>query len=371
MLGGGCMGSGQPGPLPFGTLRVVDRREDAERIVRDVVAQADRAIVSAGEGRRLQVLLARADRELARKLAAVVRVTGGPHSRFTEARIAAYQAQVHVATKRTQVRLGKDLSRQAKAAVTRGLNGAVKVISAMESAHRGAAVKLEIEKAQVLDSLSRRRTGSLLMQHERSLERYGRGMVLRMEREIMTGLLLGEPQWQIVERLTGIGIGRNKPGMFEGSEWRAKRIVVTEVAYAHNVVQLDAIVEMRREIPDMAKKIVATFDARTAPDSVYVHGQIRDVGELFTDGAGRQYEHPPARPHDREVLIPWRKAWAELDGTRPRPAEEVAAAKVACLPKSAPSQVKKTARASARAAVKADRAQAKAWREEARRLYGP
>ncbi len=345
--------------------------DEGERIVRNVVLEADRAIVSAGEARRLSALLARADRELAQKLAKIVRGTGGPKTRFTEARMGAYRAQVGVATDRTKLRLGRDLSRQAKGAITRGLNGAVRIVSALEKAHRGAPVKLQIEKAQVLDSLSRRRTGSLLMQHSRSLDRYGRWMNLRMERELQMGMLLGEEQWQIVERLTGIGIGRNRMGMFEGSEWRARRIVATETAYAHNVVQLDAIVEMRREIPDIAKKIIATFDQRTAADSVYVHGQIRDVGELFTDGAGRMYEHPPARPHDREVIIPWRKAWKELETTKPRPADEVAAARVACMPKSASPEAKKTAKSSARAALRADRKQAKEWRQEAVRLYGP
>lgn len=344
---------------------------EAERIVKDVVEQADRVIVSVGEARRIQALLARADRELALRLGRVVRASGGPYVRFTEARLAAYQAQVRVVAKHAEQRVGREVTSQTRRAVKRGLEGAVKIVGAMERAHRGSAVTLGLEKAQVLDSLSKRRMGSLMMRHASSLDAYGRRMILRMEREIMTGLLLGEEQWRIVERLTGIGIGRNRAGMFEGEAWRARRIVRTEVAYAHNVVQLDAIVEARREFPDMAKKIVATFDRRTAADSVYVHGQIRDVGELFTDGAGRQYEHPPGRPNDREVIIPWRKAWKETPYTQPRPAEEVAAAKVACMPKSSSPLAKKAARKSAREALKADKAQAAEWRKVAERLYGP
>lgn len=344
--------------------------KEAQRIIQDVVEQADRAIVSAGEARRILLMMQRADRALALRLAAVIRSTGGPQTRFEAARLAAYQAQVRAVTAITQSRLGRSLEGEAKKAVATGLRGAVRMIGTMERVHTGAPQALGIEKAQVLDSLSKRRTGSLLMQHERSVERYGRSMVLAMERELMTGLVLGEEQWRIVERLTGVGMTKTRPGMFVEREWMARRIVVTECAYAANAIQFDAIVEARKQFPDMAKKIMATFDSRTAADSVYVHGQIRDIGELFVDGAGRQYEHPPARPHDREIIIPWRKAWPELPITRPLPADERAAAKVACMPSNSTSEAKRTARKSAREAIRADREKAAEQRRSAKRLYG-
>ena len=82
---------------------------------------------------------------------------------------------------------------------------------------------------------------------------------------------------------------------------------------------------MADEFPEMKKKILAHFDSRTAEDSIAVHGQVRNVsgaGSLFRDGAGREYEHPPARPNDRETVIPWMDEWEDTRMTRPLTAGE-------------------------------------------------
>lgn len=341
---------------------------EANQIIKDVSRQADRAIVSAGEARRLLALLRRSDKELGMRLGRAMRATGGPDVTFSQARLMATRAQVQAMVTVVQGRLLGETTRSARQAVQGGLKNAVRVVSAMERAKRGSAVTIRLEHAQVLDSLSRRRTGSLISQHEASVDRYGRSMVRKVERELMQGLVQGQTQGEMVDRLMNLkGDGL---GPFEGEAWRARRIVRTETAYAYNVVQLDAIVEMRAEFPDAAKKIVATFDDRTAADSVYVHGQVRSIGEFFTDGAGRQYEHPPGRPNDREVLIPWRKSWPETEYTQARPPAEVAAAKVACLPESTPVLEKRATRRHALEQAKEDRDRTRKWRAQASRFYG-
>lgn len=108
-------------------------------------------------------------------------------------------------------------------------------------------------------------------------------------------------------------------------------------AYAYNAANQATISTAKVvDFPDLQKKILAHFDNRTAPDSIYVHGQIRPVAGLFHDGAGREYLHPPARPNDRETVIPWRPVWHELPATAPAPPEEQAKAQVAAEPGLAP-----------------------------------
>lgn len=60
-----------------------------------------------------------------------------------------------------------------------------------------------------------------------------------------------------------------------------------------------------KDASDLKKSAIATFDARTSYDSYPVHGQVRELDEMFEDGAGRRYLHPPGRPNDREKEIPW------------------------------------------------------------------
>lgn len=115
-------------------------------------------------------------------------------------------------------------------------------------------------------------------------------------------------------------VERPLPGGIIGSaRGRLTRIVRTEIARAKNIAAGAIIGILARRFPGFRKKIVATWDTRTAYDSKVVHGQIRTVDETFLDGAGRVYLLPPARPNDREVVIPWRIGWPETSATRPHP----------------------------------------------------
>jgi len=92
-----------------------------------------------------------------------------------------------------------------------------------------------------------------------------------------------------------------------GERWRAERIVRTELMSAYNAAKQATLVEARDSgiAPDVRKTCIVTYDNRTAPDSYPLEGQVRDLDELFLDGAGRTYLHPPGRPNDREVEVPW------------------------------------------------------------------
>ena len=62
----------------------------------------------------------------------------------------------------------------------------------------------------------------------------------------------------------------------------------------------------------MHKKLVSTFDTVTGRDSVKLHGQTRLVNKPFYDSVnGISYMAPPNRPHDREIIVPWRTSYGE------------------------------------------------------------
>ena len=95
-------------------------------------------------------------------------------------------------------------------------------------------------------------------------------------------------------------------------EWEIRRLVQTEVSAAYNTVQLDALLEEDTPASPMLKRLVATFDRKTGRDSVMLHGQVRPAREPFYDASrGRSYMAPPNRPHDREIVVGWRKGYGK------------------------------------------------------------
>jgi len=120
-------------------------------------------------------------------------------------------------------------------------------------------------------------------------------------------ILMNETVDEAVERVVGTS------GVFEREAWRAERIVRTELSHSYGVVKQRAMESTREEMPDLQKRLVATFDNRTGEDSKELNGQTVPVDQPFLwkkpNGETVRYMQPPNRPNDREVVIPWRAAW--------------------------------------------------------------
>lgn len=102
----------------------------------------------------------------------------------------------------------------------------------------------------------------------------------------------------------------------QGRQWMVDRIARTEVAAAYNGARVQVLLDedraeqaTGRTRDRLQKKLVAVFDAKTGQDSVLLHGQTVPVGDPFIDVSGREYMAPPNRPHDREIVIPWRDSY--------------------------------------------------------------
>lgn len=173
----------------------------------------------------------------------------------------------------------------------------------------------------------------LLARHPSSVARYGLRTIERVAGVMQRGLLEGATFDEMKKRLT------SGPGPLVQSAGDAARIVRTEGMFAYNAgAHEEALAQRAARFPDLQKKLVETFDIRTAEDSRAAHGQVKDLEDLFVDGAGRRYLHPPGRPNDRGVCIPYRMAWEEGSTSTAAPAPAPAPAPVpAPLPPLPPS----------------------------------
>lgn len=312
----------------------------AEGAIERSLNRADRLYARSPQS--LKQMLEDADKALAVRLASLQKKHGGPKGKFTEENAKLVRMQVQIVQAYANQRLLGLTHDQAKKAVSASVKSTVALAKNLERHFTGISKPLNLEQAAVMDPLISGTNSSLLGRHRSSVERYGLAMVADFERVIRTGFVEGLTNHEVIQRMvstgavsgiTALSLSQAEPAHFPKptgymrKQYWAERIVRTETAYAYNRANLQTMqTAQQTDFQDMQKKILATFDNRTAPDSIAVHGQIRKLDENFRDGAGREYLHPPARPNDRETVIPWRPEWRELPNTVPTPPEQAAQA---------------------------------------------
>ena len=300
----------------------------AEDVVREVARQADhtvRLIDAPGRKtmRAMVAMLREADQAHVASLLRLLKGIGGPDVTFTAASAVAYRRVNERSVLGLMGRLLRLLRSSGTITMSAALRRHADMVRDLDKIHLGYSRPRRITQAAMMSDILRGTKASLLGQNESSVRSYGRQMIGGMEKQMRIGMLEGKSQYEMVGEIQG----------YTRERWRAWRIVRTENANAYNAVTQATLEEDRRRGESTLKKILAHFDNRTAPDSVYVHGQIRPVDGLFVDGAGRRYKHPPGRPNDRETVIPWyADDWEEDDFTRPKPPRERALAKLDMMP---------------------------------------
>lgn len=258
--------------------------------------------------------------ELEAKLRRIVRKGRGES--FTAHHLRMLLVQVQDALGTLQQGMARQLIDDGKKAGTLAGRHLLASVSEMEKQFTGLAPVLQTQQAAVFRGLLPKVDRSLLDRYKTSLQSYTQPVVRSIRDELATSVLLGETVDDAVDRIVAQG------GIFEQQRWRAERIVRTETAYSYGVTKQKGMAEMKqRDFPDMQKKLIATFDSRTGKDSEELHGQVQDVDKPFIwkvrDARGNvkkivRYMHPPNRPNDREVVIPWRPGWREDRWTAPR-----------------------------------------------------
>lgn len=149
------------------------------------------------------------------------------------------------------------------------------------------------------------------------LDRYGMNVVGHFEDTLRTGILTRKP-WEEVKA----DLVARSPFLQQAPAFWAERIVRTESMGAYNRAGYESVREANAQLGDMCKILSATFDDRTASDSYAVHGQIRRSEEAFETWYGLM-QHPPARPNDREIVVPHRISWPIPAYLVPKPRGEV------------------------------------------------
>jgi hypothetical protein len=226
---------------------------------------------------------------------------------WTAAQAAATLAQLAQAT--------KGLSERQLGLLRRALPGIADVartdlaayLTALDKHYLGVARPLRWDSLEWLRGYSRPLLRSRLRIYQRSFARYGAEAVAGIENAMAKSVLLGTP-WTDA-RDTVMSIVREQVG---GRQWMVDRIVRTEVATVYSSTTMAGLLEEDDADDPMLKKLVAIFDRATALDSKMLHGQTRRVRDLFTDVVrGRQFDAPPNRPNDREIVVGWRASYGD------------------------------------------------------------
>lgn len=320
-------------------------RSRAEASIEDLLdenlAAIDR-IVRRGGGPALDALLGDVEEDLRKRLERAHRA--GLEERWTGQQLQATRALVQQAIRDLQARLARQLDLFAIQAARRGAKDTLRMLARAERSFSGLTFPLALEDALRFDHALNGVRSSLLRQHATSVDRYGTRMIREFEKTMQIGLLGQKTVGQMIDDLVGKRGPRgkdvslaarvrpngtverlvettSKEGLFRDNRWWPERIVRTELMHALNA-GADAVIaeEQASDFPDLKRLLVEHFDQRTGWDSYAAHGQIRAVGEMFRDGAGRTYLVPPGRPNDRATLVPWREGWGKPTGRlAPRP----------------------------------------------------
>jgi hypothetical protein len=213
-------------------------------------------------------------------------------------------------------RLGKGIHKQlrdvSKLSAELGAEHGRDEFRELEKHFRGTTPVLSLEKAAILRDLVKDVDASILRRHQLVSTTWTAGAIADMERVLSTGALAGKPLEGMVDDVMGVA------GLMNEERWRAERIVRTELSHAHNSAKFKAMQKSQEDQGrPLYKKLITTFDDRTGDDSFLQHGQTVPVDQPFEWKHKRRggtwvvtrYQHPPNRPNDREVIIPWDPEW--------------------------------------------------------------
>lgn len=238
----------------------------------------------------------------------------------TATQLKAMIAQTEAALAILQRKLKKHLEDVSKTATTLGARHAVDEFLQLEAMFTGTTPVLGLERAAIFRGLTGDTHSSLLSRHQRSSAAWSLNVINEIEKALAVGAMAQKPIDQMVpDVMKALG---------DAPRWRAERIVRTELAHAHGAAKHAAMTRTAKDLgeTELKKRLIETFDDRTGDDSFLVHGQTVPVEKPFTwkhKVRGRwvvtPYMHPPNRPNDRAVVIPWRDEWDETAMAHEKP----------------------------------------------------
>jgi hypothetical protein len=255
---------------------------------------------------------------------------GGPMSKTaTATQLKAMIAQIDATLEALGGRIHKHLRDVAGTAAELGAKHGSAEFKALAKHFTGTEPVLSVDRAAVFGDLVKDVNSSLLKRYQIVSKTWSQTAIMNIERALSVGTLAGKPLEDVIDDVMG------KTGILEDERWKAERIVRTESAYAHGATKHRTMEKTQEDLGrPLHKRLIATFYDRTGDDSFLVHGQTVPVSKPFSWKHKRRgqwvvtrYMHPPNRPNDREVVIPWDPEWEETDAEAPLSKAELAAAR--------------------------------------------
>lgn len=263
---------------------------------------------------RARELLEKAEKDLVYRLTMTDGLTGGAGmNTFTREQMELSLRTIRQSLVTLKGGLKSLVLNQGEQATEQATEHAIDYLNEASQAFGGINELPNIRTVAVLDFAKKGVTSSLLRRlstppsGERKafgiLDRYGEAVISKFEEQLQIGLLTKKP-WNDIRN----AFIQESPFLQGAPNYWAERIVRTETMGAYNRANWEVMRGVNEDLGDMCKILCATFDNRTGADSYAVHGQIRRNDEAFETWQG-YVQHPPARPNDREIVVPHRISW--------------------------------------------------------------
>ncbi len=298
-------------------------RELAESVFEAHLEQLSRHVERNGI-RGLRKLYAEARDELQRRLR-----RAGPLSKSVEATtLRAMIAQVDAVLGKLGASVRKHLESVSHTAVEMGARHGVDEFRVLSKVFTGTTPVIGVDVGATFRGLVKGIDRSLLRRYRLQSQTWALRAIDQMERQLSVATMTGKPLETVIDDVMGLK-------GFEGERWQAERIVRTESHYAHQAAKHRAVELTAKELDEpLWKRLIETFDDRTGDDSFLLHGQTVPANKPFRWKHKKQgrwivtdFMHPPNRPNDRAVMIPWDPSWKAERGEKPLTRAQLRAAR--------------------------------------------
>jgi hypothetical protein len=223
----------------------------------------------------------------------------------------AMQAQVNAVLSILGRDLHKHLRDVSKTAATLGAQHGLREYKMFAKRFGALVPVMSLDRASVFHGMVAGVDQSLLRRHSAVSASWAASTIAAIERVMANAVMTGKPLHQTVQEVAG------RTGVLANEKWKAERIVRTESQYSHGAVKQQTMEQIKQDTGEvLMKRLIEHIDDRTGDDSFIIHGQTVPVNQPFTwkrkvrgSWVTESFMHPPNRPNDRSVVIPWDPKW--------------------------------------------------------------
>lgn len=226
-----------------------------------------------------------------------------PDNTFTEAKLRNTLLQLEQSISQLERQINPMIKGFFDDSTEYGLEDSAREMNALEKRFSGVSSAIDIDS--VIDSTDPENL--LFNQFESSISSYNESLRNGFQQSLTQALLQQKSWSQAVWDMESV---------FNQSEYILSRIVRTELHGIYSNAKLNGLFTIQdKYIHDLMKTLYHPMDSRTGDDSKYAETlkMIVPLDEPFKysyKGQKRVFMNPPDRPHDRSILVPYRKSYS-------------------------------------------------------------